>query len=104
MNTTITIGDAILILMGICSIIILIYIIRVLRNLLPVIKALQAILEDTQTVTKIVSNATINVEDTFTSLSESSSEMADFIHDNQNSFKAIVSLVNAVVSIKKLLC
>ena len=50
----------------------------------------------------MVSNASIEVEDAVTSLSESSADMAKFIADNQSSFKALVSLVNALVAIKKL--
>lgn len=102
MNTTITIGDALLILVGICAVILLIHLIRAARHLVPAAKALSRILEDTQTVTGMVSNASKEVEGAVTSLSESSADMAQFIADNQSSFKALVSLVNALVAIKKL--
>lgn len=102
MNTTITIGDALLILVGVCAVILLIHLIRAARHLVPAAKALSRILEDTQTVTGMVSNASREVEDAVTSLSESSADMAKFIADNQSSFKALVSLVNALVAIKKL--
>ena len=49
-----------------------------------------------------VSNASKEVEDAVLSLSESSEDMAHFISENKNSFKAAVSLINALVAIKKL--
>ena len=102
MNTTITIGDALLILIGVCAAVLLIYLIRAVRHLVPAFKALSRILEDTQVVTGMISNASKRVEETVASLSESSADMAEFIRENQSSFKALVSLVNAFVAIKKL--
>lgn len=102
MNTTITIGDALLILVGVCAAVLLIYLIRAVRHLIPALKALSKILEDTQVVTGMISHASKGVEDTVMSISESSADMAEFIKENQSSFKALVSLVNALVAIKKL--
>ncbi len=102
MNTAITIGDALLLLLGICAVILLIQLIRAVRQLIPAFRSLSRILEDTQVVTGIVSNASKEVEGAVTSLSESSTDMAKFISENHNSFKATVSLVNALVAIKKL--
>ena len=102
MNNMITLGDAILILIGICVILLLIYMIRAVRALIPGFKSLSKILDDTQNVTGMVSDAASGVEDSILSLSESTEEMADFIKNNQSTLKAIVNLINAVVSIKKL--
>ncbi len=102
MNTTITIGDALLILIGACFIILLIFLIRAARHLVPALKTLSKILEDAQTITGLVSDASKEVEGIVTSVSESSASMAEFIRNNQSSFKAVVSLINAIVAIKKL--
>ena len=91
-----------LILIGVCAAVLLIYLIRAVRHLVPAFKALSRILEDTQVVTGMISNASKGVEETVASLSESSADMAEFIRENQSSFKELVSLVNAFVAIKKL--
>jgi hypothetical protein len=102
MNSTITIGDGILLIIGICVVLLLFYMIRVVRGLIPAVKSLSAILEDTQKVTGLVSDATTGVEGAVTALSESADDMAEFIKSNQSTVKAVVNLVNAIVSIKKL--
>ena len=102
MNNMITLGDAILLLIGVCVILLLFYMIRAVRALVPGFRSLSKILEDTQNVTGMVSDAAIGVEDAVTSLSESTGEMAEFIAENQSSVKALVSLINAIVSIRKL--
>ena len=102
MNNMITLGDAILLLIGVCVILLLIYMIRAVRALIPGFKSLSKILDDTQNVTGMVSDAASGVEESVLSLTESTEEMADFIKNNQSSLKAVVALINAVVSIKKL--
>lgn len=103
MDTMITLGDAILLIIGVCAVILLIYLIRAVKAILPGLKSLSGILEDTQKVSGVVSDAAAGVEDAVASLTGSTEEMADFIKNNQSSFKAVVSLVNAIVSIKKLM-
>ena len=103
MHNMITIGDAILLLIGICVILLLIYMIRAVKALIPGFKSLSKILEDTQNVTSLVSDAASGVEGTVLSLADSTEEMAEFVKNNQSTLKAVVSLVNAAVSIKKLL-
>ena len=49
MNNMITLGDAILLLIGVCVILLLIYMIRAVRALIPGFKSLSKILDDTQT-------------------------------------------------------
>ncbi len=102
MNNMITIGDAVLLIIGICVILLLVYMIRAVRALIPGFKSLSKILDDTQNVTGLVSDAASGVEDAVLSLADSTEEMAEFVKDNQSSLKAVVSLVNAFVSIKKL--
>ncbi len=102
MDTTITIGDALLFLIGICAVILLIYVIRAVRNIIPVLKSLKKILNDAEVVTGLLADTTKNVEETVNSLAASSTDMAEFIAENTSSFKAIVSIVSALVSLKNL--
>ena len=89
-------------LIGVCVIILLIYMRRAVKALIPGFKSLSKILDDTQNVTGLVSDAASGVEDAVLSLADSTEEMAEFVKNNQSSLKAVVSLVNAIVSIKKL--
>ena len=102
MNTTITIGDCILLILGICAAILLIYLIRVVRALLPSLKSLSKILEDTSSMTSVASTAVTGTEDAIKSLTDSTGDMAEFIAENQNTIKALVSFINAAAALKKL--
>ena len=102
MNNPITLGDAILLVLGICAIILLIYAIRALRALIPSLKAMQSILEDTKQITELVSNAAIGVEDIIAAVSETSEDLAELIRNNQRAFSAVINLINAVAALKKL--
>ncbi|MGP1442048.1 MAG: hypothetical protein ACTTJ2_05410 [Anaerovoracaceae bacterium] len=102
MNTPITLSDAILLVLGICAIILLIYMIRAIKAVIPSLKAMQSILEDTQQITGLVSNAAIGVEDTIAAVSETSEDLAELIRNNRKSFAAIVNLINAIAALKRL--
>ncbi len=102
MDNIITIGDALLFLIGICAVILLIYVITAVGNLIPVLKSLKRILNDAETVSGLLADTTKNIEETVNSLAESSTDMAEFISQNTSSFKAIVSIVSAIVSLKNL--
>ncbi len=102
MNATITIGDAVLIAIGIFAVILLINLCRMAAASIPAIKALTKILEDTSTLTGTVSDAVDNAEGTIKSLTDSTSEMAEFIANNQSVFKAIISLINSVNALRQI--
>lgn len=102
MNYTITIGEGLLILVGLAFFVFIIYCILLIKRLLPGMKALSKILEDTQTVTGLVSQATTETQEAVLNLTESATDISDYILSNQNTFKAIISLINAIVALKKL--
>ena len=102
MNNMITIGDALLLLLGLCGVVLLIYLIRVVRALLPLLKSLTKVVDDTSSMTDVASKAVVGAEDAIVSLTESTDDMAQFISENQSAVKALVSLVNAVSALKKL--
>lgn len=102
MNTTITIGDGLLILIGLCVVVLLVYLVRVVRAMLPALKSLTKILDDTAAMTDVASKAVTGAEDAIVSLTDSTGDMAQFISENQSAVKAIVSLVNALAALKKL--
>lgn len=102
MDVQITLGQAVLLAIGIAAVILLVYIIRAVRALLPSLKSLSTILEDTQKVTGLVAETTTSVEDSVRNLTGTADGMSQFVKENQSTVKAMVSLVNAIVAIRKL--
>lgn len=102
MDTTLTLGEGILLILGVCAIILLIHLIRAVCALIPTLKSLQKITEDTSKLTGIASRAAEGAEDAVTSLTDSAGDMADFIANNKSAVKALVSLINAVIAIRQL--
>ncbi len=102
MSSTITIGDALLLLIGVCAVILLIYLIRILRALLPSLKTISSILDDASSITGVASNAVTGAEDAVNSMTVTAGDMSEFITENQSTIKALVSFVNAVVALKKI--
>ncbi|MDD6254570.1 MAG: hypothetical protein PUA82_00915 [Eubacteriales bacterium] len=102
MDTPITIKEGLLLIIGICVILLLIYLIRVVRALLPTLKNVEKITDDAGRLTGMASDAAAGAEDAVNSLMESTDDMADFIANNKSTVKALVSFINAVVAIKQL--
>ena len=102
MDTTITLGEGILLILGVCAIILLIHLIRVVCALIPTLKSVQKITEDTSVLTGMVSKAAEEAEGAVTSLTETTGDMAEFIANNRSTVKAMVSLINALIAIKQL--
>lgn len=102
MNTTITIGDAGLILIGLAILVLIIYCINFVRNLIPTIKSLNKILEDTQIITGIAAENAQGVQKIISDVSNSVGSVSDIIKGNQSVVAALTSLINAVGSLKNL--
>ncbi len=103
MDTTITLGDAGLILMGIALVILLFYCIALVKNLIPAVKTLNKILEDTQIITGVVAESTESAQKMLADVSESVGTVTKAIKGNQNVIQALTSLVNALTALKNLL-
>ncbi len=102
MDTTITLGEGILLILGICGIILLIHLIRAVCALIPTLKSVQNITEDASKLTGIASKAVEEAEDAVLSLTDSTGDLAEFVSNNKSTVKALVSFFNAVVSIRQL--
>ncbi|HVI41314.1 MAG TPA: hypothetical protein VM577_11700 [Anaerovoracaceae bacterium] len=103
MNTTITLGDAGLILIGLAVLVLLIYCIVFVKNLIPAIKNMTKVLEDAQVISGIAADNAKEVDKIIGDFSSSVGSISDIIKGNQSVVAAITSLINAIGSIKNLL-
>ena len=103
MDTTITLGDAGLILIGLAVLTLLIYCIVFVKNLIPAVKNMNKILEDTQVITGIAAERSKDVDKIIGDVSTSVGSISDIIKGNQSVVAALTSLGNAVGSLKNLL-
>lgn len=102
MNTTITLGEAGLILIGLAVLILLVYCIAFVKNLIPAVKNINKILEDTQVISGIAAENAKEVDKIIGDLSSSVGSISDIIKGNQSVVAALTSLINAVGSLKNL--
>lgn len=103
MDTTITLGDAGLVLIGLAILVLLIYCIVFVKNLIPAIKNINKILEDAQVISGIAADNAKDVNKIIGEVSSSVGSISDIIKGNQSVVAALTSLVNAVGSLKNLL-
>lgn len=103
MNSTITLGDAGLILIGLAVLILIIYCIAFVKNLIPAIKNMNKILEDTQVISGIAADNAKEVDKIIGDLSSSVGSISDIIKGNQSVVAALTSLINAIGSLRNLL-
>lgn len=103
MDTTISLGDAGLILIGLAVLVLLIYCIIFVKNLIPAVKNMGKILEDTQVISGIAANNAKEVDKIIVDLSSSVGSISDIIKGNQSVVSALTSLINAIGSLKNLL-
>ncbi|HYE66996.1 MAG TPA: hypothetical protein VEA58_00205 [Anaerovoracaceae bacterium] len=103
MNTTITLGDAGLILIGLAVLVLIIYCISFVKNLIPAIKNMNKILEDAQVISGIAADNAKEVNKIIGDLSSSVGSISDIIKGNQSVVAALTSLVNAIGSLRNLL-
>ncbi|MBR0600450.1 hypothetical protein [Sinanaerobacter chloroacetimidivorans] len=103
MNTTITLGDAGLLLIGLALLVLIIYCILFVRSLIPTIKNMNRILEDAQVISSIAAENAQGVNKIIGDVSSSVGSISDIIKGNQSVVAALTSLVNAIGSLKNLL-
>ena len=103
MDMTITLGDAGLILIGLAVLVLLVYSIVFVRNLIPVVKNMNKILEDAQVISGIAADNAKEVDRIIGDLSSSVGSISDIIKGNQSVVAALTSLINAIGSLRNLL-
>ncbi|MPN54411.1 hypothetical protein SDC9_202081 [bioreactor metagenome] len=102
MDTTITIGDAGSILIGLALLVLIAYCIVFVKNLIPVIKNVNKILEDSRVVSGIAAEKAKDVDKIIGDVSSSVRSISDTIKGNQSVISALTSLINAIGSLKNL--
>lgn len=103
MDTTINLGDAGLILIGLAVLVLLIYLIVAVKNLIPVFRSLNRILEDANVISGIAADNAKEVDKIIGDVSSSVSNIASSIKGNQNIVSALSSLIKALGSLSILL-
>ena len=103
MNTTITLGDAGLILIGLALLVLIIYSIIFVRTMIPAIKNMNKILEDAQVISAIAAENAQGVQKIIVDVSTSVGSVSEIIKGNQSVIAAVTSLINAIGSLKNLL-
>lgn len=103
MNTTITLGDAGLILIGIGILILIFYCICFVRSLIPAVKTMTKILEDANVISGIAAESTQDVQKVIGDVTESVGNISEILKGNQSIVAALTSIVNALASLKNLL-
>jgi uncharacterized protein YoxC len=103
MNTTITLGDAGLILIGLAILVLLVYCIIFVKNLIPAVKNMNKILEDAQVISGIAADNAKEIDKIVGDVSSSVTSLSDVIKGNQSVIAALTSLINAIGSLKNLL-
>ncbi len=103
MNTTITLGDAGLLLIGLAIFVLLIYCIIFVKNMIQAVKNINIILGDTQVISGIAADNAKEVDKIIGEVSSSVNSISDIIKGNQSVVAALTSLVNAIGSLKNLL-
>lgn len=103
MNTTITLGDAGIILIGLAVFVLLVYCIQFVRNLIPTVRNVNKILEDAQVISGIAAENAKEVDKIIGDVSTSVDSISNIIKGNQSVIAALTSLINALGSLKNLL-
>jgi uncharacterized protein YoxC len=103
MNTTITLGDAGMILIGIGLIILIFYCINLVRNLIPVVKTMNKVLEDTDRIAAAAADGAEEAQRLMGDVKGSVSSFAQALKGNQSIIQAVTSLINSFTSLKNML-
>jgi len=103
MNTTITLGDAGLILIGLALLVLIIYCIAFVKCLIPAVKNMNKILEDTQVISGMAAENAKEAQKIIDDLSDSVGSISEIIKGNQSIVAALTSIVNAIGSFRNLL-
>jgi predicted PurR-regulated permease PerM len=103
MDTSITMRDAGLIILGVGLIILVFYGIYLIRNLTATVKSVNRILADIEEISEIAAKRSKDVDRLIGDATESMGSLADIVKGNQSTIAAITSIINAVGSLKNLL-
>jgi len=103
MNATITLGEAGSILIGLALFVLIVYLIIMVKNLIPTLKSISKIMKDTEVISGVAAESTKEVEKIVVGLSSSVGSFTDILKGNQSMVAALTSIVNALTSLKNLI-
>ncbi len=103
MDITITLGDALRLLIYLGILIFLFYMISLIKNLLPSVKSLAKILKDFETVSAVSAEGAEGAKKVVENVSVATDQIAGVIKGNQSSLKAATNLINALTSLARLM-
>lgn len=91
------------VVLGGAALILLIYLIVLVRNLIPSVKSLSKILKDAEVVTDVAAEGAKEAKIILENVSSSVSSVSEAVKGNQNVVAAITSVINTLGSLKSLL-
>lgn len=95
MDTVITIGDAGLIVIGIALAILIVYCILLVRSLIPAVKTLNRVLEDTERITSAAADGVEEAQGAVVAVSKSISALSASFKGNEGFIQGLTSLFRA---------
>lgn len=96
MDSTITIGDAGLIIIGLSLIVLIFYCIFLVKNLIPAAKTLNRILEDTERITSTAADGVEVAQRTVSDISGSVAAITDSIKGHEGHLQGALSFVHSL--------
>ena len=102
MTITISLMDALLIVLALLAIFLLYQLIVLLRNLIPSAKSLSKIMDDTAYITNATKNGAEDAKKIVSDFTASLSNVSSILHGNQSALAAITNLTNAVINLASL--
>lgn len=102
MNTTITLGEAGLILLGAALLVLIIYFILLIKNLVVTVKSANKIMADVQVISGVAAEGAQEASKLVTDVSQSVGSISELIKGNKSTVTALTNLINAVAALRNL--
>lgn len=102
MEVTLSLQDIGMLFIGIGLIVLIIYGIILLKNLVQTVKMTNKILEDSQEISAIAAERTKEINSIVGDVAHSMGAVSDAIKGNQNTVKALTSIVNSLGALKSI--
>jgi len=99
MDISLTIGETCILVLAIALFILILYCIFFIKNLIPSVKILQRILENTETITSNVAKGTVSVENVVEDVADISSSVLSSVKSRTTLLGQISSISSAVKTI-----
>ena len=100
---TLTVKDAMYLLILIGLTVLLCFFIALIRNLIVSTKSINKILKDTEVITEVAARRATDTDKMLSEASETISDMYKTIKGNQSAIKALSVIINSLISLKNLL-